>query len=139
MTNRLLSSGMRAATVSLAGLFFSAAKAGFASGTAAAPASPTEMLANHISSMHPIVLPGVSIDNFGVVDGHIYRGAQPDSKDYASLASIGVKTIIDLRDDAKGHARRDAQAAGLKYINIGIYVHGKPTDAQSLEFLKDVQ
>jgi protein-tyrosine phosphatase len=103
-----------------------------------ATAMPGEMLTNHTNSLHPMSLPGVSINNFGVVDGHIYRGEQPGGKDYAALASIGVKTIIDLRGDAKGSAQRDTEAAGLKYINIGIDGHGTPTDAQAIEFLKDV-
>ena len=34
--------------------------------------------------------------------------------------------------------RRHAKAAGLKYINIRIDGHGTPTDAQAIEFLKDV-
>ena len=87
---------------------------------------------------HPMSLPGVSIKNFGVVDGRIYRGEQPGKKDYAALASIGVRTIIDLRGDAKGSAKRDAEAAGLKYINIGIDGHGTPTDTQAIEFLKNL-
>jgi tyrosine-protein phosphatase SIW14 len=103
-----------------------------------ASGSPSEILANHTSSLHPMSLAGISIANFGVVDGRIYRGEQPGGGDYAALASIGVKTIIDLRGDAKSSAPRDAAAAGLKYINIGIDGHGTPTDAQAIEFLKDV-
>jgi tyrosine-protein phosphatase SIW14 len=111
----------------------------FAGGPTPTLGSPTEILANHLSSLHPISMPGVSIANFGVVDGHIYRGEQPGGKDYAALAAIGVKTIIDLRGDAKKSAQHDAEAAGLKYINIPIPGYGMPTDAQAVEFLKDVQ
>lgn len=110
----------------------------FAKGNASPIASPGEILAGHFSSLQPISLPGVSINNFGVVDGHIYRGEQPGGKDYAALATIGVKTIIDLREDAVGSAARDAKAAGLKYINIPIDGHGTPSDAQAAEFIKDV-
>jgi tyrosine-protein phosphatase SIW14 len=107
-------------------------------GLAAAAASPTEMLASHFSSLHPMALAGVAISNFGIVDGHIYRGGQPAGQDYAVLAKIGVKTIIDLRGDAEKSESHDAQAAGLKYIQIGIDGHGAPNDAQVTEFLKDV-
>ena len=109
-----------------------------AGGGTATLGSPGEILANHTSSLHPISLAGVSISNFGVVDGRIYRGEQPAGKDYAALAAIGVKTIIDLRGDAKTSAKRDAEAASLNYINIGIDGHGTPTDAQAIEFLKAV-
>jgi tyrosine-protein phosphatase SIW14 len=136
MTPHFLSSSVRVGVILLVLPFLAATAC--AGGSAPAPGSPGEMFANRISSMHPIALPGVSIDNFGVVDGHIYRGEQPGGKDYAALASIGVKTIIDLRGDAVGNARRDAQANGLKYINIGIDGHGTPSDAQAAEFLKDV-
>jgi protein-tyrosine phosphatase len=100
--------------------------------------SPGDILANHTSSLHPILLSGVSISNFGVVDGRIYRGEQPAGKDYAALAAIGVKTIIDLRCDARSSEPRDAKAAGLQYINIGIDGTGTPTDAQAMEFLNAV-
>jgi protein-tyrosine phosphatase len=108
------------------------------SNNAAAAGSPVDFLKNRTSSLQPISLAGISISNFGVVDGHIYRGEQPAGKDYSALAAIGVKTIIDLRDDAKSTSKRDAQAAGLRYINIAIDGHGTPTDAQAAEFLKDI-
>jgi hypothetical protein len=62
--------------------------------------------------MQPILVSGIAIDNFGVVDGQIYRGSQPGHKDYAALASIGVRTVIDLREDSLSSAGRDARAAG---------------------------
>jgi protein tyrosine/serine phosphatase len=99
---------------------------------------PGDLLANHVSSMQPISLPNISISNFGVVDGRIYRGEQPARKDYSALASIGVKTIIDLRDDASQSSERYAKEAGLNYVNIPIDGHGTPTDAETAEFLKIV-
>jgi len=112
----------------------------FLAAKSAALATPlVELLATHSSSMKPISVPGVSIDNFGVVDGYIYRGEQPVGKDYAALAAIGVKTIIDLRADALSRSARDAKAAGLNYINIPIDGHASPTDAQAGQFLKDVK
>ena len=100
--------------------------------------SPSEMLSTHFSSLQPISLQGIAIGNFGVVDGHIFRGEQPKGSDYAALAAIGVKTIIDLREDASGSSAKSAKAAGLKYINIRINGHGTPTDAEATEFLKSV-
>jgi protein tyrosine/serine phosphatase len=60
----------------------------------------------------------VKIKNFGEMDDHFFRGAQPKKEDYQTLASLGVKTVIDLRDDAKDYAKSSAEAAGLKYVNI---------------------
>ena len=41
----------------------------------------------------------IRIDNFGQVDPHYYRGSQPKGSDYADLAAIGVKTLINLTSD----------------------------------------
>src|SRR5689334_11512570 len=78
-------------------------------GSAVSIGSASEIIARKTSSLGPISLPGVSISNFGVVDGHIFRGEQPSGKDYSALKAIGVQTIIDLREDSKSSARRDAE------------------------------
>jgi protein tyrosine/serine phosphatase len=44
-------------------------------------------------------LSNIRIDNFGEVNDHYFRGAQPQGHDYADLAALGVKTIIDLTKD----------------------------------------
>src|SRR5438309_8534759 len=54
----------------------------------------------------------VDIENFGKINDHYYRGAQPKGRNYAQLATIGIKTIVDLREDAKGSARSEAERAG---------------------------
>lgn len=89
-------------------------------------------------SMGPMAPPGITLDNFGVVDGRIYRGEQPAPEDYTRLKSFGVSTIIDLREDAKSFAKESAEAAGLKYINIPMDDGDKPYDNQVADFLKAV-
>jgi protein-tyrosine phosphatase len=110
----------------------------YAAGVKVETSKPADLLANHVSSMQPISLQNISISNFGIVDGRIYRGEQPGKKDYSALASIGVKTIIDLRDDAMSSSAKYAKEAGLNYVNIAIDGHGTPTDAEAAEFLKIV-
>src|SRR5580765_7473249 len=69
------------------------------------------------------------IDNFAVVrDGPrgIYRGAQPSAAGIETLKSRGVRTVIDLRDDARADARQNAETAGLTYVHI-------PTNASRTE------
>ena len=61
------------------------------------------------------------IDNFAVVDEGprgIYRGAQPSAAGIETLRARGVKTVIDLRDDARPDARQNAESAGLTYVHI---------------------
>lgn len=58
------------------------------------------------------------VNNFGKVTDFYFRGAQPKEDEYAELAGIGVKTIIDLRHDPKGYAKEMAERAGLQYISF---------------------
>jgi len=80
----------------------------------------------------------VHIDNFGQMDERFYRGAQPKERDFQALADLGIKTIIDLRDDAVSYEKRDAEAAGMKYVNIPMSDSSYPKDEQIAEFLKIV-
>ena len=89
-----------------------------------------------VDSFGPLRAAGIDVDNFGIVDGRIYRGAQPGRDDYQALARLGVTTIIDLRLDAKSSSRKFAEAAGLRYVNIAIDDHGRPTDGHVTAFLK---
>jgi len=41
----------------------------------------------------------IRIDNFGRVNSNYYRGAQPNGRDYADLAALGVRTLIDMTSD----------------------------------------
>src|SRR6185312_1013703 len=48
----------------------------------------------------------IKIKNFGQMDERFYRGAQPKEKDYKALAALGVKTVIDLRDDPEDYEKQ---------------------------------
>src|SRR5215471_17479480 len=60
----------------------------------------------------------VHIKNFGQMDARFYRGAQPGKDDYKDLAALGIKTIIDLREDPEAYERPLAESFGMKYVNI---------------------
>jgi tyrosine-protein phosphatase SIW14 len=76
------------------------------------------------------------IDNFGSVDPNYYRGAQPAGHDYTDLASLGVKTLVNLTsDDADASEKGMAERAGMKYIQIPMTTHEPPTAAQLAQFL----
>src|SRR5262245_48066076 len=76
------------------------------------------------------------VKNFGKVKDHIYRGGQPDDKEYAELAALGVKTVIDLREHPEKYARRATESAGMRYINIRLDSKVPPTEAESNQFLQ---
>jgi protein tyrosine phosphatase (PTP) superfamily phosphohydrolase (DUF442 family) len=82
----------------------------------------------------PTSFPNIKIKNFGKMDEAFYRGAQPKPGDYKALADLGIKTIIDLRDDPTSYEKPDAEAAGIKYVNIKMSDKTKPPDDQILAF-----
>ncbi|MFL6214190.1 MAG: fused DSP-PTPase phosphatase/NAD kinase-like protein [Blastocatellia bacterium] len=84
----------------------------------------------------PAGFPHITIKNFGQMDAHFYRGAQPDPNDYKALASLGIKLIFDLRDDPTDYEKKDAQAAGIKYVNIPMSDKHKPPSEQVETFIK---
>jgi tyrosine-protein phosphatase SIW14 len=83
--------------------------------------------------------PAVRIDNFGRVDDALFRGAQPEGRDYEDLKKLGVKTIVNLTsDDADRNEKASAENAGIAYVQIPMTVHTAPTPAQLAEFLNIV-
>ena len=82
------------------------------------------------------VAPRIRIDNFGRVNANYYRGAQPQGRDYADLASLGVRTIINLTsDDADAGEQALAERAGLRYEQIPMSTHRQPTAEEVARFL----
>lgn len=81
----------------------------------------------------------IHIDNFGEVNSTYYRGAQPKGPDYAELAAVGIKTLVNLTDeDADAREPALARSAGLSYFQIPMSTRKAPTPAQITEFLKIV-
>jgi protein tyrosine phosphatase (PTP) superfamily phosphohydrolase (DUF442 family) len=83
----------------------------------------------------PSAFPHITIKNFGQMDEHFYRGAQPDPDDYKALAALGIKTIVDLRDDPTNYEKANAEAAGIKYVNIRMSDTRKPASEQVETFI----
>jgi len=81
----------------------------------------------------------VRIDNFGRVNENFYRGAQPEGQDYADLARLGVKAVINLTsDDAEANEPSMVQQAGMSYYAIPMTTHRAPTTAEVAKFLEIV-
>jgi tyrosine-protein phosphatase SIW14 len=99
---------------------------------AAVPARADDRAATKTEPARPVV----AIDNFGKVNDHIYRGGQPKGDNYRELAAIGVKTVVDLRADNDRDARRLAEAAGLRYINLPLEPKGYPGPDAATRFLE---
>ena len=80
----------------------------------------------------------VKIKNFGQMDERFYRGGQPKERDYRDLAQLGIRTIIDLRDDPEEYAKTTAESAGMTYINIPMIAKKYPTPEATELFLKTI-
>jgi protein tyrosine/serine phosphatase len=76
------------------------------------------------------------IKNFGCINETFFRGAQPKDQDYKDLATMGVKTIIDLRDDQERNEKQLVENAGMKYVHIGMKDDARPGDEKVQAFLK---
>ena len=83
---------------------------------------------------------GSEIYNFGKVNDGYYRGAQPLDGQYADLAALGIKTIInltsgeDVRDDEKAMVEKN----GMRYLHIPMSTRKAPTEAQIAAFMTAV-
>jgi protein tyrosine phosphatase (PTP) superfamily phosphohydrolase (DUF442 family) len=78
----------------------------------------------------------IKIKNFGQMDDRFYRGGQPKEADYKQLAAIGITTIVDLRNDPKDYEKREAEAAGIRYVNIPMSDKDYPETAAIDQFLR---
>jgi tyrosine-protein phosphatase SIW14 len=80
----------------------------------------------------------INIKNFGQMDERFYRGGQPKEKDYKDLALIGIRTVIDLRDDPEEYEQPLVEQLGMRYINIPMIAKKYPTAEATELFLKTV-
>ena len=78
----------------------------------------------------------IKIRNFGQMDERFYRGGQPKKEDYKDLAALGIKTVIDLRDDPKDYERTLVESLGMHYVNIPMMAKKYPTEEVTRMFLK---
>src|SRR5262245_58551806 len=78
----------------------------------------------------------IRIKNFGRINDHYYRGAQPEGGDYPDLASFGIKTVIDLTQDGRADEQRLVEHSGMSFYRIPLTTSDRPSDAAVMQFLK---
>lgn len=78
------------------------------------------------------------INNFRKVDERVYRGAQPTDEGFKYLASIGVKVVIDLREQGQRSRAEEkvVTKAGMRYISIPMMGLIPPSQAQTTRILE---
>jgi protein tyrosine/serine phosphatase len=60
-----------------------------------------------------------SIPRFARVADRLYRGGQPTAKDFAYLHSLGIRTVVSLREDDRGE-RAIVEKLGMKLVHIPV-------------------
>ena len=60
------------------------------------------------------------LPNLYKITENLYRGGQPTEAGIRKLKAMGIKTVIDLRDDDDRAKREESwvKAAGLRFVNI---------------------
>lgn len=91
-----------------------------------------------VSSAQENSTKNVSIKNFGQMDDRFYRGAQPKEKEFKELAQLGIRTIIDLRDDPEAYEKPMVESLGMTYVHIPMIAKKYPTQEALDLFFKTV-
>lgn len=78
----------------------------------------------------------VNIKNFGQMDERFFRGGQPKKDEYKELAALGIKTVIDLREDPEEYEKPAVEALGMRYVNIPMIAKKYPETSHVEQFLK---
>ena len=98
----------------------------------------TAVLAQKVEKPPDRAIFRIRIKNFGQMDARFYRGAQPHKSDYEDLAALGIKTVIDLREDPEPYERPLVESLGMRYVNIPMVDKQYPTQEVTDLFLKTV-
>jgi len=84
---------------------------------------------------HHSSVAGITIDNFGKINENYYRGSQPTQEEFTQLRSLGIKTVIDLREDYKKNEEAWVRDLGMTYVRIPLKTRVAATEEQWKLFL----
>jgi protein tyrosine phosphatase (PTP) superfamily phosphohydrolase (DUF442 family) len=65
---------------------------------------------------------GAPIARFARVDDRLYRGAQPDAHGFGYLQRLGIRTVVNLRDEDAGRTgeQQIVESLGMRYVHLPI-------------------
>ena len=100
------------------------------------PSLPTTQASKGPPSARVADVSNIKIGNFGQVNANYYRGEQPEDGDYAALAALGIRTVIDLQaDGGNDHEAQLVEAAGMTFHRIPMTTRVAPTLEQIAQFM----
>jgi tyrosine-protein phosphatase SIW14 len=82
-----------------------------------------------------------AVDNFGMVNDHLFRGAQPTEQGFTRLRSLGVDTVLSLTLVATGTEieRQQVERLGMRYVNVPMSATRPPTPEQVQSFFSTIE
>jgi tyrosine-protein phosphatase SIW14 len=77
------------------------------------------------------------VANFHQVNEYIFRGAQPTAEGFRSLAQLGVKVVVDLRESGERSRweKREVEGAGMRYVSVPLSGLQAPSAAHVAEVM----
>jgi protein tyrosine/serine phosphatase len=82
--------------------------------------------------------PAVHIKRFSRVNESYYRGAEPSRQDYDGLASLGIRTIVDLKREGIAEEAAIVQRSGMRFQSIPMSSTSAPSEDAVAQFLRIV-
>lgn len=105
-------------------------------GLAFALIQPSLMAASALAPQARQRVEGVA--NFGQVTEHYFRGGELTPKGIENLAALGIRKIIDLRDDAEPDVAETCKRLGLAYYNFPLSQYETPDPATIDKILQHI-
>jgi tyrosine-protein phosphatase SIW14 len=103
---------------------------------------PVLILSLALGSTRAASLEAPGVPNFHQVNEHVFRGGQPANNAWNSLASLGIKVIVDLRPSTEHPTLSEAravEAAGMRYVNVPMKKLGAPFEDAVVKVLALMQ
>lgn len=84
-----------------------------------------------IAMLAALFVSAPGVPNFHKVNDGLYRGGQPSRQGFASLAKLGIKTVLDLRipEGQSNGEKKIVESLGMRYIHLPL--HGGDTPTQN--------
>jgi tyrosine-protein phosphatase SIW14 len=98
--------------------------------------APLVFAATAIAGALTITPEQAGISNFGQVNEHYFRGAQPDLAAFQRLKELGIRTVIDLKENGKDQESAWVEGAGMQYFRIPLSSSRPATAEETAHFLR---
>jgi protein tyrosine/serine phosphatase len=81
------------------------------------------------------------VGNFGRMNAHLYRGAQPSPEGFANLRRLGVETVVrlSLNEEAAQQERQLVESLGMEFVSLPWSTAHQPNPDQIATFLSLVK